>query len=205
VLASLIVPHVDLGTVPSWLGAGSLLLAFVIFFRDRRNSDRAQPDRLGIWFTEKYEMRMPAAGTDQSRVEEAEIEVHVRNASDLPIDVIQLAYEVRTAWMVPHEPADPVSAYAVTPSSDGVQQFLNDLRVPPGETLDMSFPVNFAHLAPDGAVQLSPIRGVTAAANWLLVIDNVGRRWVVQPRRGRARRWRRVWHPKRNEYWPQGW
>jgi hypothetical protein len=99
-LASLIVPHVDLGTVPSWLGAGSLLLAFVIFFRDRGNSDRTQVDRLGTWFTEKYERRVPGLSKDQGRVEEAAIEVHVRNASDLPLHVVQLAYEVRTAWMI---------------------------------------------------------------------------------------------------------
>jgi hypothetical protein len=72
--------------------------------------------------------------------------------------------------------------------------------VPPGDTLTMPFPVNVAHLAPEGAVQLFPIRGVTATASWLLVIDNVGRRWVVRPREGRAKRWR--WYRRREEHWP---
>jgi hypothetical protein len=40
-------PHIDLGNVPSWLAAGSLLLVFVIFIRDRGNSDRSQVDRVG--------------------------------------------------------------------------------------------------------------------------------------------------------------
>jgi hypothetical protein len=73
--------HVDWGNVPAWLGAGSLLLAFTIFIRDRRNSDRLQVDRVGVWFTETYERRMPGVGEDQGRVEEADIQVHVRNAS----------------------------------------------------------------------------------------------------------------------------
>lgn len=189
--------------MPGWLGAGSLVLAFVIFRRDRSNSDRAQVDRLGVWFTETYERRVPGTGGDQGRVEEATIGVHVRNASDLPVDVVQLAYEVRTAWMVPAEPASPVPVHLQTPGTGSVQQFLNDFRVPPGETLNMSFLVNVAHLAPEGAVQLWPIGGVTVATNWLLAIDNVGRRWVIRPREGRAKR--RRWYRKRDGHWPHGW
>ncbi len=204
-LASLSMPHVDWGNVPAWLGAGSLLLAFTIFIRDRRNSDRLQVDRVGVWFTETYERRMPGVGEDQGRVEEADIQVHVRNASNLPADVVQLAYEIRASWMVPDAPPEsPVPAYAVTAGEGRVLQFLNDFRVPPGETLDLPSRVNIAHLAPEGAVQLSPIQGVKARATWLLVVDNVGRRWVIRPRAGRARRWRR-YRRRREEHWPQGW
>jgi hypothetical protein len=142
-------------------------------------------------------------GEDQGRVEEATIQVHVRNASDLPVQVIQLAFEVRTRWTVPIEPQGPVPAHVATPGDGCVQLFLDDFRVPPGETLDMPSPVNVAHLAPEGAVQLWPIQGVTATASWLLVIDNVGRRWIVRPRQGRAKRWR--WYRKRQEYWPRRW
>src|SRR6266566_2095689 len=108
-------PHVDLGNAPSWLTAFSLTLAFGIFIRDRRNSDRAQVDHVGVWFTETYERRMPGVGEDQGRVEEADIQVHVRNASDLPANVVQLAYEIRTSWMVPDAPPGSlVPAYVVT-------------------------------------------------------------------------------------------
>jgi len=196
-------PHFDLGTVPAWLGAGSLLLAFVIFSRDRGNTARAQVDRVGVWFTETYERRFPGVGPDQGRVEEATIAVHVRNASDLPVQVVQLAYEVRTRWMVPVLPESPVPAHEETAGDGCVRQFLDDFRVPPGETLDMPSPVNVAHLAPEGAVQLALFRGVTGAASWLLVVDNVGRRWIVRPRKGRARRLR--WYRRREEYWPRRW
>jgi hypothetical protein len=202
-LASLAMPHVDWGNVPSWLGAGSLLLAFGIFIRDRWNTDRAQVDRVGVWFTETYERRWPGLGQDQARVEEATIEVHVRNASDLPVNVVRLAYEVRASWMVPTEPQSLVPVHVITAGDGCVQQFLDDFRVPPGETLNMPSPVNVAHLAPAGAVQLSPIRGITAAASWLLVIDNVGRRWAVRPRTGRAVR--RRWYRRSEEHWPRRW
>jgi hypothetical protein len=203
-LASLPMFHVDWGNAPAWLGAVSLLLAFTIFIRDRGNTDRSQVDRVGVWFTETYEPRFPSAGEDQARVEEATIDVHVRNASDLPVHVVQLAYEVRTSWMVPVEPQSPMPAYMETGGEGSVQQFLNNFRVPPGETLNGPSRVNVAHLAPEGAVRLSPIRGVTATANWLLVVDNVGRRWVVRPRAGRAKRWRR-WHRRREDHWPRDW
>src|SRR5262249_11092162 len=84
---------------------------------------------------------------DEARVEEADIQAHVRNASDLPVNVVQLAYEVRTSWMVSDAPPEsPVPAYLATPGDGSVQAFLNDFRVPPGETLDMPYRVNVAHL-----------------------------------------------------------
>jgi hypothetical protein len=129
---------------------------------------------VGVWFTETYERRFPGLGQDQGRVEEATIDVHVRNASDLPVDVVQLAYGVRTRWMVPAEPQGPVPAHVETAGDGCVQLLLNDFRVPPGETLDLPSPVNVAHLAPEGAVQLSPLHGVDAAASWLLLVITSG-------------------------------
>ena len=190
--------HVDLGNVPSWLGAVSLLLAFAIFVRDRRSTDRAQVDRLGIWFTEAYERRMPGTGSP-GRVEEATIQVHVRNASDLPAEAVRLAYEVRTRWLVPAGEL----AYAETDGTGALRLFNDNVRIPPGETLELPSPVNVAHLAPEGAVQLAPFGGVTGAVDWLFVIDNAGRRWRVRPRRERARRWR--WYHRPSEYQPRKW
>jgi hypothetical protein len=153
-------PHVDWGNVPAWLGAGSLLLAFTIFIRDRWNSDRSQVDRVGVWFTETYERRMPGVGEDQGRVEEADIQVHVRNASDLPADVVQLAYEIQTSWMVPNAPPEsPVSSYVGTAGEGRILKFLNDFRVPPGETLDLPSRVNVAHLALKQRSNSLPFKG----------------------------------------------
>lgn len=49
----------DWGSVPAWLGAGSLLLAFRIFWRDRSNAERSQVDLVGAWGTTEYERRAP--------------------------------------------------------------------------------------------------------------------------------------------------
>jgi hypothetical protein len=187
--------HVDLGNVPSWLAAGSLSIAFAILVRDRRNADREQVDRVGIWFTETYDRRPPGA----DRVEEAAVEVRLRNASDLPVEVVKLAYEVRTRWLVPAGEL----AYIFTDGSAPLVQLLENVRIPPGETLSAPSPVNVAHLAPEGAVQIAPIGGVTCAVDWFFVIDNAGRRWRARPRRERAKRWR--WYRRPGEHQPRKW
>jgi hypothetical protein len=44
-----LIKDLDWGSVPAWLGAGSLLLAFVVFLRNRGNAERAQVDLIGAW------------------------------------------------------------------------------------------------------------------------------------------------------------
>jgi len=61
-----------------------------------------------------------------------------------------------------------------------------------------------AHTAPEGATQPAIFNGITAHVDWLLIVDNAGRRWEVRPETGgRAvpvgRRWRR------QEYMPREW
>jgi hypothetical protein len=109
-------------------------------------------DRIGVWFTETYEVRFPEPGQDQDRVEEATIEVYVRNASDLRVEVALLAYEVRTVWKIPEDTQSPTPAYVATVGNGSMQLFWSRVRVPPGETLRHPYQVNVAHLAPEGAV-----------------------------------------------------
>jgi len=119
--------RVDLGTVPSWFAAGSLLLAFQLFLRDRRNADRAQVDLIGAWGTTAYQPRLP---NDPSRVVEATVQPYVRNASELPIEVKRLAYEVHTTWLIP----DCELAWAPVAGVSPQRCFIDDLRIPPQET-----------------------------------------------------------------------
>jgi hypothetical protein len=49
----------DCGNVPAWLGAGSLILACLVFMRDRTSSERAQVDLVGAWATVEYERSAP--------------------------------------------------------------------------------------------------------------------------------------------------
>jgi hypothetical protein len=72
----------DWGNVPAWLGAGSLILADVVFMCDRTNSDRVQVDLVGAWATVAYERSAPDVSP---RVETGLVTGHMRNASELPV------------------------------------------------------------------------------------------------------------------------
>jgi hypothetical protein len=61
------------GSVPAWLGAVSLLLAFRIFWRDRSNAERSQVDLVGAWGTTEYERRSP---DPSERVEQVSPPLH---------------------------------------------------------------------------------------------------------------------------------
>lgn len=194
----------DWGNVPAWLGAGSLLLAYRIFLRDRANTDRAQVDRIGVWGTTAHERKLP---WDKNRVETGEVKLFVRNATDLPVDVRQVAYIIHTRWTVPDldqctNKAEP-DIWSIEPGAKSEQYFVEKIRVAPQETWDQPFPVNFAHLAPDGASQPEMFHGVTCEISWVLLTDNAGRRWELRPTKGdRARRIRR-YNPQ--PYQPREW
>ena len=84
------------------------------------------------------------------------------------------------------------------------RHFPENISVPPQETRELRFGVNVAHMAPEGATQLDLFYGIRAHVEWLLVVDNAGRRWIVHPESGRrARRKGRRWRPK--EYMPHDW
>jgi hypothetical protein len=75
------------------------LLAFVIFWRDRSNAERSQVDLVGAWGTTEYDRRAPDIS---ERVEQLSVHLFIRNASELPIEVAQLACDLETRWLVPH-------------------------------------------------------------------------------------------------------
>ena len=187
----------DWGSVPAWLGAGSLLLAFRIFWRDRSNAERSQVDLVGAWGTTEYERRSPDA---PERIEQVTVHLFIRNASELPVEVAQLACDLETRWLVP----DGELAYRPVAGVQPHRCFIDRIVVAPQYTWDGSYDFNIEHLAPENAVQLDLIRGVVAVIRWLLIIDNAGRKWEVRPGSGtRARRVR--WYSRREEYQPAWW
>jgi hypothetical protein len=194
----------DWGSVPAWLGAGSLLLAYRVFIRDRVNADRAQVDRVGVWGKTTHERKAPG---DKARVDTGEVRLFARNATDLPIEVRQVAYEIHTNWLVPDldqctDPDHP-DVWLVEAGTRPEKCFVERIRVPPQETWEQSFPISFAHLAPERASQPEWFHGVVCEISWILVVDNAGRRWELRPARGqRARRIRR-YRPR--EYQPARW
>lgn len=193
--------------IPALLSGFSVLLAFIVFIRDRMNQDRRQVDRVGAWASATYEPREPMG---QPRVENGTVLAHIRNASELPIRIRKIAYRTTTTWLVPDEGQDGlpdgVGIWTPTPGTVPVRTFHDDVVIPPGKTAKLPFDVNVAHTAPVGATQLDLLRGIDCHVDWLLVLDNAGRRWHVRPERGRrarrVRRWR--WRPD-DDHMPRTW
>jgi len=188
------------GNAAEWAaGVGTvltLLLGLGILARDHLNAERAQVDLVGAWAEPIYEPR----GFDQPRVDEASIMLKVRNASQLPITVVQVGYSVYTTWSVTEDKFayDPVSG------TEPVRCFPADFLVQPGETWDNKGTpnkVNFTHTAPPDAVQLDITNGVRCQIDWLLILDNAGRKWEVRPSRG-GRAKRLAWYHRPEEYQP---
>ncbi|MGW4678781.1 hypothetical protein ACWEOS_10020 [Micromonospora taraxaci] len=192
--------RLDWGNVPGWLAAGSLLLAFRVFLRDRTTSERSQVDLLGIW----WEIDRPFRFAGEPIIEEVRFKTFVRNGSDLPIEVTNVAWKVKTRWMMPegdsgepwgNYPGNAPIAWAIEPADRSTELHLGPLRVPPQKTIEGEWQVcPLADLTPEGADQLdfSP-DGVHFALEWAVVTDNAGRRWLTKHQQGRpARRIR--WH-----------
>jgi hypothetical protein len=166
--------------------AGALVLGLVILFRDHRNHERAQVDRVGAWAEPTYERRPPWG----ERVEQAKIQVYVRNASELPVKVRQLKYTVHTRWYVPTDDG----AWELVDGAPAGPYFLKDFQVRPQQTWDnnsTAYEANLAHTAPERAVQLDFIQGLRCEINSVVVVDNAGREWVTDPSSiGRAKPFR---------------
>jgi hypothetical protein len=205
-----LLPSSDMVTaeiLPDWLGdvdlaragllwaAASLLLAFVVFLRDRRNAElAAEVDLVEAWGEGDYELKPPGGGD----VVQATIYMHLRNASTLPMVVKQLGYEVHTRWSVEdrEQPSKLLRVYKPVDAAEPHRAFVDDVQLAPGETKNVTpYEVNLEHLAPQGSRQLDLVGGVKVQVASLLVIDSAGRRWVVNSHQGgrakRVRWWRR--------------
>lgn len=173
--------HLALGTLPDWFGGVSLLLAFVIFFRDRRERARTQADLVGIWF-DRPEWTPGAAPT-------ITVELHIRNASQLPVRINEIAFTVTPTWAgVPHGP-NQLRSQRATPI---ISRRSLPTPLPPGrdEVIALSYePVNSA-----GGVGLGQVDcGVTEAQ----IVDNAGRTWLVRAGRRAARPYSQLYFRQR--------
>jgi hypothetical protein len=87
------IADLDYGNVPGWIAAFSLLLAFRIFRLDRRATERTQVDLIGVWFKVDYERTF---SPEAARVETGKFIRFVRNASALPVEIVQIAFSIHT-------------------------------------------------------------------------------------------------------------
>jgi hypothetical protein len=159
--------------------AGALVIALLILRRDHRNAERSQVDLVGAWAEPTYERRPPW----DERVEQAKIQVYVRNGSELPVKVKQLKYTIHTRW---HVPTDDGAWESVDGATAG-PYFLKDFQVRPQQTWDNNstpYEANLAHTAPERAVQLDLIQGVRCEIDSVVIVDNAGREWETEPSGG---------------------
>ncbi len=196
--------HPDLGNVPSWIGAGSLLLAFRIFLRDRTHSDRAQVDAIGIWGVIRRIDFLPV----NPRNDDIEFQIKVRNAKDLPVEVHHIAFTFDTRWLVPWEEAtgSEVPVRDEQAGKPDVMRFLGPIGIPPQETWESQwFTVNLTHAAPAADAGLSFLdTGVKTVIVYALVVENAGIRWESRQRQGKpAKRIR--WYSRSGAYYPADW
>jgi hypothetical protein len=156
--------HWNLGSVPDWFGGISLLLAFAIFAGDRRTRDRAQVDQVGLWFDNP--------GWTLGAAPEITANLTIRNTSQLPVTINEVAYEITPTWMgIPDGRGGIRSAEA--PPMVGSRGFSAPL--PPGENWPIEIKVS-PHNG-FGASGLGQVRCTVAEAQ---LIDNAGRTWLVR-------------------------
>jgi hypothetical protein len=196
--------HPDLGNVPSWIGAGSLLLAFRIFLRDHARSDRAQVDTVGIWGKIKREVIFPG----NPKNDDIEIQINIGNASELPVEVHLVAFTFDTRWVIPEkdQPDPSVPIRRVVPGKADVMRFTGPIGVAPRETWEGQWlTVNLTHTAPadDGTLHMFS-DGVKCNIAYALIVDNAGRRWEVRQGKGKPAKLIR-WYSRSGEFYPPEW
>lgn len=154
--------HLDLGSVPEWFGALSLLLAFAVFGHDRRNQSRAQVHQVGVWHEGvKCTINDPATVT---------LEFAGRNASVLPVWIKGFEYVLKLTWV---SDRGGVTTEVVTTARRWKQVNASWL-IKPADTLSMPYDHEFP--VPAGADRISIV------TCWLLettIRDNAGRTWAV--------------------------
>lgn len=196
--------HPDMGNVPSWIGAGSLLLAFRIFLKDRSRSDRVQVDAVGIW-----------GGIDRHAVlggprnDNVKVQIHIRNATELPIEVQLVAFTFQTRWGMPVGDDVPDSVVRVrqyVPGKADSMRFMGPVGIAPQTTWDGAWvDINLTHTAPADDAELYFFSdGVKCVIAYSLITDNAGRRWEARQRQGKpAKRIR--WYSRSGAYYPMEW
>ncbi|MFJ4198347.1 hypothetical protein ACIP2Y_01740 [Streptomyces sviceus] len=203
----------DWGTVPAWFGGLSLVLALLIFMRDRSAAERKDVDLVGAWWEAEWERKAP--NNETGRAETGTVKLHFGNSGNLPVEIAQTAFEVRTKWALrdldqwEQEPDGSLKkgygVWTIQPGISSHKHFISNVRVPPQEKIDSETPIDVSDLAPDHADQLELFDGITCSILWMLIIGNAGRRWEVRPGVGRRARRIRWYHRRRENQPPDFW
>jgi hypothetical protein len=197
--------HPDLGNIPSWIGAGSLLLAFRIFLRDRSRLDRIQVDAVGIW----GDIQRNSISPGGPRIDDIKVRVNIRNATELPVEVHLVAFTFQTRWIVPYPESLPdptVLVWQGVPGKADVMRFIGPTGIAPQKTWESQWvTINLTHTAPADNATLAPFSdGLKCVIAYALVVDNAGRRWEARQRQGKSAK-RIRWYSRSREHYPLEW
>lgn len=171
----------SLGTIPAWFGGLSLLLAFRLFLRDRKNNDRAEIDKVVVWWSTKYDRRMPG---QLARVEEIEHTLHAKNSSDGVVTIEAITARVSPRWVVPdlEQTSPELPVWSVEPgvATDEISIW-TPFDIPPDDKIpEHAQPFNVAHHAKVDDAQIEIFGGATITVLWFLAVDNVGKSGAVR-------------------------
>ncbi|MER5195945.1 hypothetical protein ACWD3J_26560 [Streptomyces sp. NPDC002755] len=187
------ISEADWGTVPAWMSAGSLLLAFRIFLKDRWNSEREQVDAVGVWATIESTERV----NEDSEMWSAIISLTIKNNSKLPVDVLDLSCGIIGRSIRKSSNSESAASFDESPPmlnindkyhSKGTKVRFGSHRIPPEESWVPPYGYEISYLHP---------KGLDKEESWelevvplvLTVVDNAGRMWKLHPASGfRARR-----------------
>jgi hypothetical protein len=172
----------DCGNVPSWFSALSFSATALIIWRDRKHRLRRQIEDVGVWV--KLEI------SDDDTQPEAGVKfrmtptVWVRNAANLPVEIVSVRYIVRYQWW---NLADTVNPDRPRLPGGHVECEVRGSVVPPGETQDFKdFPIRLDQKEGYAGLLVGPpypgnrvnIVGISAR-------DAAGRKWEISPRQDR--------------------
>jgi len=196
---------IDWGDAPGWFGGLSLVLALTIFMRDRSNAMRAQLDRVALSPVTVDQRVSSVVGTGV-----ATAKFTVRNGSDRPIHVAQLALVLRSTWVmwVKHDTRTGSVSEESTPLPGTKAHWICfdafDIAAQDTWSQSRELVLELGEQAPEGAYALRSRDGVECDIAWLLVSDDGGRRWEVHP--GIAPNAKRIrWYSRPKEGQPLSW
>lgn len=197
----------DLGAWGNFLAGIALPLAVWVLIRDRLAANRAQVDRLAAWIDPPS--FAPLQRTPGQPVW-VDVRVLIRNTSKLPLEIVHVGVKLRPIWVVPdvlqpdqvRNKTFPVFMPRQTKESTFVFQ---GIRLGPGATHEQAHQTDVADSAPPKSLGISPVRGIVCEFRSVLVIDNAGRRWRLQPGRAGSAERVRSGGKRKDEYEPQYW
>lgn len=173
--------HLDLGSVPEWVGGLALPLAFIGLARERQDRRREQVGKVGAWCYPPHEDSEDHEAPEAATVFSSKI--NVRNGSGLPVTVSTLRVGWQALWTFPG-PVDRI----MQQRSRSDWQWVDIGAIPPTKTFTAD--IGWGPQFPPGA----RARQVKAAVIDFVVIDNTGRVWLVRPQSpGTARQVRTRW------------